>query len=139
VLSDPVASLYQRGTCRVRRGYCQAQYRRRIIEGDAVSEMLTDYYGGDVPGAALTPPRDPAKLRAGLARLDALRKSAFALAVLLGNITETESDDHRFVGGCQGRSHASPTVIEILNDSGEAQHHTDSSYPSRNDSFCSTP
>jgi len=49
-----------------------------MIEGDAVSEMLTDYYGGDVPGAALTPPRDPAKLRAGLARLDALRKSAFS-------------------------------------------------------------
>jgi hypothetical protein len=118
------------------------------VESDAVSEMLTDYYGGDVPRAALTPPRDPAKLRAGLAvdapqfanvaeetrgllddevsgvlipklgltgqSLDAPRKSAFALAVLLGNVTETESDDHRFVGGCQGRARASPTVIEIL-------------------------
>ena len=34
---------------------------------DAVSEVLTDYHGGDVPRSDLTPPRDPTELRAGLA------------------------------------------------------------------------
>lgn len=46
--------------------------------------------------------------------LDARRKSVFAPAVPLGNVSETESDDHRLVVGCQGCARASPTVLEIL-------------------------
>jgi hypothetical protein len=34
------------------------------LEKDHLLETLVDHYGGEIPGAALTPPRDPAALRA---------------------------------------------------------------------------
>jgi alpha-ketoglutarate-dependent taurine dioxygenase len=132
----------------------------RDIETDAVSTVLADYYGDDVRGAALTPPGDPADLRARLAGaapqlaeiahgvrgafgtgacgvfvprlglaaldLDRRRESVFALAVLLGNVTETEPADHRVLWDVKAAPADARRFSKFSQDSGEAQYHTDS-------------
>jgi alpha-ketoglutarate-dependent taurine dioxygenase len=133
---------------------------RWSIESDVVERVLADYYGGDVAGADLTPPADPAALRSllrgaapglaavtdemralfnsgacgvmipslGLVHLstDQRRKSVFALAVLLGNVTETEPDNHRVVWDVKAAAQEERQFSKFSQAPDEAQYHTDS-------------
>jgi alpha-ketoglutarate-dependent taurine dioxygenase len=133
---------------------------RGAIESAEVSTVLAEYYGDDVSGAALSPPRDPAELRARLAGaaprlaaiagdirgvfddgacgvlvpklglatldLDQRRKSVFALAALLGNVTETEPDDHRVLWDVKAAPAETRQFSKFSQASEEAEYHTDS-------------
>lgn len=133
---------------------------RWMIESDSVDAVLTDYYGADVTGAALIPPRDPDDLRSrlrlaapqlsaiadeirrsfetgacgvlvprlGLAEFDLNRRrmSVFALAALVGNVTETEPEDHRVLWDVKSAPDEARRFSRFSQASGEAQYHTDS-------------
>jgi alpha-ketoglutarate-dependent taurine dioxygenase len=66
--------------------------------------------------------------RLGLAHLstDQRRKSVFALAVLLGNVTETEPDNHRVVWDVKAASEDERQFSKFSQAPDEAQYHTDS-------------
>lgn len=130
------------------------------IESSGVAATLAEYYGAGVTGSALSPPVDPADLRAklrasapgltsltdriqsefdngacgifvsrlGLAGLDVdqRRKSVFALAALLGNVTETEPVDHRVIWDVRPQEEELRKFSHFSESDREAQYHTDS-------------
>ena len=66
--------------------------------------------------------------RLGLAHLstDQRRKSVFALAVLLGNVTETEPDNHRVIWDVKAAPERERQFSKFSQAPDEAQYHTDS-------------
>ena len=130
------------------------------MENGSLRATLADYYGGDISGATLSPPREPADLRSrlrasmprlatvtdqiqiefdhgacgvvisqlGLAGLevDDQRKAVFALAVLLGDVTETEPVDHRVVWDLRPRAAELRKFSMFSESDREAAYHTDS-------------
>ena len=64
----------------------------------------------------------------GLAELstDQRRKSVFALALLIGNVTETEPDNHRVIWDVKAAEEDARKFSHFSQAPDEAQHHTDS-------------
>jgi alpha-ketoglutarate-dependent taurine dioxygenase len=142
------------------RGIVELDTEKWAIEGSSVETTLAEYYGAEVAGSQLSPPRDPAELRTrlresaprlaeltdhirtqfddgacgifisklGLAHLevDQRRKAVFALAVMLGDVTETEPVDHRVVWDVRPQEAELRKFSMFSESDTEAAYHTDS-------------